>query len=408
MTARPTTLKLYTDACPYAVTLYEQGAHHLKGDTFAPGTAFHDIVHAMSEGRDVQSVIQHLVTIGRVGIDAEGPLPFDAVAEGHRLARHWMRDRVMPEVSWYELGLAFSTDFAARMPYEDAEAWVHCKIDRVSVIDDVDGFEQPIRVLEVADYKLSWQADEAELDTIQRKVQAVSAWHAIADLVGEGEIDAIDLVIHSVRTGSDYRRRLWLPDDVATLEAWQTEVATLVTAHDHKPRTARPGPACISCDYAADCEASLLLLHAFDGDPKGQHASDDELATAWAVAKSHLNVVTEVLQHRIGKREKVVLPDGSAVGYVARPKTVMTKGHASLMADAFTRGQDMGPHLFIAMVDAMGGLTVTQARKLARHLHKGNVAAQEALLAQWTEAKVQGRWDSDKPGTHPVEVPDVG
>src|SRR3990167_5616458 len=90
MTQRPTTLKLLARHCPMAVEHYENGIPYDRR-IFAVGTAAHDCLQAMAVGGPgaTPATVEALLVIGRAGVDAEPPLPPNAVFAGRDLALAW-------------------------------------------------------------------------------------------------------------------------------------------------------------------------------------------------------------------------------------------------------------------------------------------------------------------------------
>lgn len=247
MIYRPTLHNLITRNCPGAATHYNNGTPQDRR-IFAVGTAAHDILHAIGEGRDANETAERLMSRGRGGTDAEPPLPVDAVLQGRDIAEAWVAKHPLPQGDgvWFERRYAFDEDW---QPCEWEDAAYRTSVDQVftDAYEDEDG-TYPLLVQ--ADYKSSWAATEDELDTAQRRFQAVCAW-----LTAGPDVSGISLRIHNLRRRTTYTRDIWLtPENEEMLRQWQRDAEMVRRAG--RVGTFSPGAGCMTCPYVLHCDAA--------------------------------------------------------------------------------------------------------------------------------------------------------
>ena len=252
---RPTTIRLFADHCPHAVDLYEWGAPQDRR-IFAAGTTAHELLESVALGRGTDehfdAVTAVLLAEGRRGVDHEPPLVPDAVFEGRRIAERY-RDRVGVPSGPYvhpEIGIAFGPEWEPTT-YDAPDARFRCRIDLVHVVSEPRPDGLPSLGLVVLDYKTSWQTDEASLDTVQIRAQAVAVWRA-AHLFGV-EPAFIRSEVVNLRTLQTFSRTIQRHDFDRTLGDWFRDLKQLVDAVHAKPRHARPGFGCLRCPYSLAC-----------------------------------------------------------------------------------------------------------------------------------------------------------
>ena len=391
MSARSTTIGLFTDHCPHAVTLFEQG--EARSEVPHIGIVAHDVLHAMGERRNIDKVCEDLIAAGRGGRDAEGPIPADAVFEGRELAERWAADHPLPKPGdgvWYELGIAFDDQWAP-MPYDSPGSMLNTRIDRVMVYEDFDEDVGELNIAEAADYKTSWRAGSADLESTQRKIHAVAVWKALKQLEA-AHVDCIDVVVINLRTQEEARRRLWLPDDEVILERWQRQLEVLARAVA-RPRVASPGPGCITCPYARSCKPLAARTPW-----KGEEAL--LIAESYARHRAQASAMTNELKAHLDDSHKVMLPDGSAVGFISKEVAVVRPAAPELAWKAWREGEELTDDLVLGFLRAMR-LGVTPIRRLIKKLGKDR-EGRKALEEAWLTTKTQARWGHDPPGTHPT------
>lgn len=283
---RPTTITLAARACPHAVTLYEQGAARDRR-IFHAGTACHEYLRALVDGDDLDALYRELIATGRTGEDAEGPLDLDSVAVGWDLARAWDRVHPIPDGAEAEVPLAMD---AEGRPCEYEAGHVRTRIDLIAPYYDEDEDLQGIRVM---DYKTAWTA-ETQLDTMQRRIQAVLAWDAYPDA------EIVRLEIGAVRTRKVHARTLYREHDQDVIDAWRHDILQAAAALS-ETREPSPGAACLSCEYAAACDHAWTLATDDDADPVLRWAAAE--AVRAAVAPLAREATKDTPRHGIGYHE---------------------------------------------------------------------------------------------------------
>lgn len=256
-----TTIKRFTSNCPAALGFMESGAEEFR-EIFQGGIAAHAVLQVVGEKgaqepaqqrRVGEAVTQELITVGRAFKDRpEPPMnPEDAI-EGRDLALRWLSWNELVPDTQYECWLGMGEDGA---PCGGADGRYSAIIDRMywETQGDED-FEQ--RALVVSDYKSAWPTDASELETLQRKGQAVLGW------LHHPDAHAITQEVINLRTGGKFRNTIQLDDEgLATLQRWRDDLLHVCTAAD-LTRAARPGIGCVSCPYILQCEdASALVVN---------------------------------------------------------------------------------------------------------------------------------------------------
>ena len=340
--ARPTTIKLMSEHCPHAVTLYEDGAPQDRR-VFAVGTAAHDCLDAIGRagGKSPEQVAayvcQRLMSEGRAGVDAEPPLPEREVFEGRDLAIRYAREAGLPTgQALFEVGFGFDNDLWAPAEYESAK-WLRCRLDVVEPVVYEDE-ETSCEGLCARDYKSAWSADEGLLDSIQMRVQAVALWKRWRDLglSGPGGPAFIRIEVACLRTLAHHRRDIFLDDDgIATLTQWAEDIRRFVLAHGHTPRKATPGVRCVSCPYVLACEHAARTVWAEHDRP----ADAETVARQYAAATAWTAGLQAYAREAAGRGS--VPCDGGEVGFRALAKREPVDRAPVLLWERWTQGQQV-------------------------------------------------------------------
>jgi hypothetical protein len=370
--ARPTTLRLFVESCPHAVDLYEAGGPRDRA-VFAVGVAAHDILHQVAiRGPEViDATVYALQTQGRGGVDAEPPLPVDAVMEGRDLATRYIAVRGLPEVgdpqrAWFEVGLGFDRSWE---PVAYAEApYFRTRLDVVELVEAEDE-ESYARGIVVRDYKSAWTAGADLLDSVQMRAQAVAVWKQWSRFTDEVP-DFIRREIVNLRTlqvASDQVEIEDGEDGSELLRRWQHDLDLLIASMAEKPRVARPGVQCVGCDYVLSCRHAAELAGSL-----GLASLDrSTVVTAYAVAKSR----SDALEHlaRAAADGGLVETARGAVGWIETEQREPVDGAALRLWERWTIGKDLHPE-----TDALvrGFLTaanvgVAEVLQIVRALHPG-------------------------------------
>ena len=303
-THRPTTLHLFLDHCPAAVGHYEAGTPQDRR-IFGTGTVAHEVLHALGEGRSVDETCERLLTIGRTGVDAEGPLHPNQVFHGRDLALAWVEVFPLSPSAFYEQRFAFDSAWQAT----DGDPYFATRIDVVDFYEDTDGDDFASKTAVVEDYKSSWQATDDELDTLQRRAQAVCAWLAYPDAT------AILLRVSSLRRRQRFERLIQLDEDgVELLTQWRDDLSMTMRALD-SDRTARPSPACGGCPYAAACVAAK----SFHGG-----AGVLDIVREWQTLQAAADALAATV--REAATDAPILVDGFEVGALSTEKRIAVAG----------------------------------------------------------------------------------
>lgn len=266
---RSTKLSLFLNRCPHAVSLYERGEQWDR-TVFGVGVAAHDILQALGEfphdDREAvaRSVTTRLIREGRVGHDAEGPLPADAVFAGRDIVLDWINwgGDPRPVPGLFEPGFGFLLPSWRPTSYDGADFGIHP--DAVYPIRTEDG-----RGLVVRDYKTAWSAGADTLSSLQLRAQAVAVWKA-AEATNPRDWpgvtmperwffpDFIRREVVSLQLRDSWHEDTWLDaEGVYQLNRWATDIETVVEALDvwRDQRPPRVGRHCLTCPFQHACDA---------------------------------------------------------------------------------------------------------------------------------------------------------
>ena len=374
---RPTTLRMLAEHCPRAVDFYEAGAP-ADHSVYAAGTAAHDCLHAIGDnpsaerGPLLDAVCLALMTTGRAGVDAEPPLPPDAVFAGRRLAERYADTGAIPtQDAHFERGYGFAAGWRP-VPYAEAD-WFRTRLDVVFRLsheeEDFAGDGIVVR-----DYKSAWPADESYLDSVQLHAQAVAVWKTHPD------VDFVRREIVNLRTLQTFEATTW-SQDFDVLETWARDIELAIDAASHRPRIARPGIGCIGCPYAGGCPD----VAAFYGS-----ARPDQMAEAYAAAMGVARALEPFARAQAG--EGAVLTRLGTVGWQEQAKSTPRDGAATALWEAWAPDRKDDGIVRGLLVNL--GLGVTQIKNAARGLFpdRKQKAEREAFAEGLLETVKQRRF----------------
>lgn len=329
---RSTSLKM-GNSCPRSLDFYEADTPYDR-DHFQAGIVAHVILEEIAlavnrgakpdEYEDIaRKACQALMRDGREHVgNPEPPIPEEPVEEGYGLAMGWLeRHELLPD-DRPEIGIAVSAtpanDGWPICSFTDPDFRLRGVMDLVRIYDEQTE-EFGGRVLEVLDYKSSWVADSRELDTIQRKTQAILVldWARRNRL----EFDCLRLSVGNLRDRNIYSRDLWFDDDdtFELIATWRRFLSYLMTALDkqavddngkRRPRPTNPGPACVYCPYKPHCDEGRTYSITTTGLEDVERA-----ARAYVFADSERNRLTDTFKDWMHQRDSITI-DGYEVGWL--------------------------------------------------------------------------------------------
>ena len=396
-----TAISLVSRCCPFALELQERGVPADRS-VYQVGIAAHAILEGVSlctnecnreltpEEVNVAAlgVCERLMSVGR-SYDGKGepPMSPESVFAGQEVALAWLMWNPIQPGGKVELGLGLDGQGQPCDYWKGEGLKVRTILDEVRIIRESDE-ESSRTVLAVRDYKSAWSTSDEELDTLQRRIQAVAAWRYF------GPADVLRLEVANLRLGKVYTRELFREDGLdEQVNAWWTHIAATCRALDAQkaigPRPAAPGRGCLACPYIGACEhASDFMERA------GMHRTPETRATAYCVASAVRDELAEQL--RRDTEEGPVKVAGGIVGTVAKEVT-------RLSPDAYARLWEVweesgGDELGFAKALK---LTASNAKELAKTLYfdRSAKADREALLAEVTVTESERRfgiWPEEK------------
>lgn len=249
-------IKLHNTHCPKAVAFYEDGAPQDTSQT-AYGVASHATIQECGQKNartpeDQQivgdAVARELIVNGRTFRGRkEPPMQLDHAFYGRDVALNYLRWNELPEFAYYEV--EFKTILEGEQKSFELVALHDCAwLDDQS--DDISSRKFGV----TTDWK-GWQGREEELDTIQRKAQAVTLF----DNTSNDHNDGLRVEIVNLQTHRKFAREILLDDDgIELIEQYRKDLYLACVAVD-STREARPGVGCLSCPYNHLCTDRLRL-----------------------------------------------------------------------------------------------------------------------------------------------------
>lgn len=385
---RPTTLSLFVECCPHALDLYEAGVE-VDPDLFALGTAAHEVLHALGEGRDPAAVVDRLVSTGRTGDDATPPLPPSSVYAGRDLAFRFVERHPLPSV---EDGASFEHRFAFDRSWSPTEwdlAWFRTRVDVVISTDEGED-EWSHRVVIVRDYKSAWNVDDDFFDDgvpLQQRAQAVAAWLAFP------EASEVRVELASLRRRSIVSRSIMLDEDgIATLTAWKDDLSRIMEAASVKPRTPAPGARCHGCGFVRKCGPARAFLDGEEGD----------VVRRYVAARSLADSLEALARGALAKGEAVVV-DGVTVGFVegstseARPGAALSAFRLFAKKIGFSPDADTESAIHAFFDSAEPSKTWFEAVAGKLFVPRKEAKERAAWISEVIETSISPRWGVKKP-----------
>ena len=250
----PTTIKLHSEHCPHAVQLWKQGEKYDRS-IFHTGVVAHSILEEIGKNPDKEpqqiadeQVETHCSKGREYDKNPEPPAPIPDALEGARLALRWHSRNPVPsgEGIHHEEHYAYDKDWK-EVPYYNNNARFRTILDVVEVEEQYDeASEETYTSVTVRDYKTSWMATDKELDTFQRRCQAVVAWLRY-------QPDIIILEIANLRMGKTYHKEINTHFETDKLEKWKDDISLAIRTLDNQLNPS-PGSGCIRCPYSRICK----------------------------------------------------------------------------------------------------------------------------------------------------------
>jgi len=395
-----TTIRLVTEHCPAALDFYESGTPYDR-EIFQVGLAAHDVLESLGKASAARGTFlgpeeseqvareacERLIREGRefYGVK-EPPVPAVKVWEGRDLALAYQIDNPLAPDFRYEETVAVTRDW---LPCPPKGAWLRARIDAVGTRlpdwfeDDGGG-----PALLVRDYKSAYSAWEAELRTLQRKIQAVLSWLHW----GEGH-EELRLAVVNFRTKKDHELSIFpnTPEGARVMERWKqdiaSEIAELERTEGHRPAIA--GSGCLGCPYLGQCATAQSYLTPIFGS-----ADPEELARSYAAVTAIRESLDKPVRRAAERFGGSIPVHGGAVGFVAARQRLLTDTAPDFLAEYYL--SKARPSTLEAALALFPGFLrslrpgVANAENLLKALFKGKddpVAKREALLSQITTVR---------------------
>ena len=249
----PTTIRMHSNHCPHAVRLWKMNTPYDRS-IFHTGVIAHAVLERIgydpdTPPRDIaDQVIEQYCSQGRAyDGNPEPPSPIPDAIEGANLALRWHERFPVPngEGINHEEHFAFDEEWN-EVPYHSPDARFRTMLDVVEITEEYDeATDGMYRKAVIRDYKSSWVANAKELDTFQRRCQAVVVWLRYKP-------DIIILEIANLRMRCHFRKEVNTHFEEDTLEQWRDDISTAIRTLD-RPLKPNPGRGCVRCPYAQRC-----------------------------------------------------------------------------------------------------------------------------------------------------------
>ncbi len=315
MTYSSTVLKTFTDYCPAALGFYEKQTPRDKS-IFQAGIAAHAVLQAVGEkglvgGKEVKAladaVTEELITKGRAynGVP-EPPMSPASAFEGRDIAINYLEYHPIMEDGKYEIGLAMDIEGRPCGYYGDKTRY-RAIIDRVYMQKEGDE-EWAGNLVVVSDYKSAWTTNASELETLQRKGQAVLAFKKYGS---DKNLSGLRMEAVNIRTGRAYHKDLWFDTEtIDLLKKWEDDILMICRAAD-ETRVARAGANCIGCPYLHACEDGF------------EHEDIKDQALSLALIEANRKELIKALKEELKDINRMDVP-GGYVGYKEQSKMKLT------------------------------------------------------------------------------------
>jgi len=203
----------------------------------------------------------------------------------------------------------------------------------------------------VCDWKSSWQADEKELHTLQRKAQAVLVWlHYPAQFITQQ--------IVNLRTHATYENQIFLDEaGIEQLTKWAKEILLVCQAAE-RPRQARQGVGCLTCSHISVCEYTNVQ-------------PEKDIATTLTVAKAKYDNLLIKAKARIKTTETI--NNGIVGWHLKNGSKPINNAHQLLLKN--------WPNNDVSSLLSALKLGVTNYKNLAKQLYK-NKEERQVFLEQ--------------------------
>lgn len=356
-----TTLKYLTDHCPRALKWAVDGKPYDR-DVSGQGIAAHAVLQAFHDQRPKDDEALRALSL---------QIAENLIADGYRF-RGQQQPPIQPDAAMAGADLASRYIIERDIPTGEAERDfegdnIGAVIDLV-YMDQEGGEDWSIDVVAVRDYKSSWQTGTDDLNTLQRKIQALTVAAAYPDA------QALRLEVVNLRNRWTYSKLMVLDEDgQAELRRWSGEVGALCAAADRalEAPAPRPGAGCLDCPFVMSCDACAEAAT----DPENIAES---IATSTAILRAATNM---------GKKMFTESPEeinGGLVGFFEQKTRTVGPDEIFRLFCQFTEQQPEEVNPAVKSFLFAAGLGVTQAGNVIKVLHPDR---QDRLAA---EAEVFG------------------
>jgi hypothetical protein len=360
----PTTIRMHSNHCPHAVKLWKMNTPYDRS-IFHTGVIAHAILERIGYSPDedprtiADQVVEQYCSEGRAydGIP-EPPSPFPDAMEGAELALQWHKRFPVPNGDGinHEEHFAFDENWN-EVPYHSPDARFRTMLDVVEITEEYDeATDGMFTKAVIRDYKTSWVANAKELDTLQRRCQALVVYLRYKP-------DLIILEIANLRMKCHFRREINTHFEMESINQWMEDISTAIRTLD-KTLKPRPGKGCIRCPYAQRCKH-------FD-----RMNNDEDVIKQYIAAKETVSRLEPIVKKSMEDKA----PE-NGIGFFEKQRKKVVPEAKKILLEEWTAKDGTIEQLYDAIE-----LSTTAASKIARRLTDTRQEREE-LMERITQAE---------------------
>ena len=360
----PTTIRMHSNHCPHAVKLWKMNTPYDRS-IFHTGVIAHAILERIGYSPDEEprtiadQVIEQYCSEGRAyDGNPEPPSPIPDAIEGAELALQWHKRFPVPngEGINHEEHFAFDEDWN-EVPYHSPDARFRTMLDVVEITEEYDeATDGMFTKAVIRDYKTSWVANAKELDTLQRRCQALVVYLRYKP-------DLIVLEIANLRMKCHFRKEINTHFEMDSINQWMEDISTAIRTLD-KTLKPRPGKGCIRCPYAQRCKH-------FD-----RMNRDEDIIKQYIAAKETVSRLEPLV-----KQSMVDKDPENGIGFFQKQRKKVIPEAKQIILEEWTAKDGTIEQLYDAIE-----LSTTAASKIARRLTDTRQEREE-LMERITQAE---------------------
>lgn len=322
-------IKLVNDHCAKALEHYEKDTPY-DASEMAYGVASHAVLEQVGKKKAVSqedrqtvadAVVQTLITKGRTFRGRhEPPMQPDKAFMGRDVALRWLEFNELPPNAEYEIEIKveLGKDKRPFVALHDC-VWLEKLTD-----------EYGSRVTAVSRDWKGWQGRPEELETIQRKAQAITL---LQHFSGVANLTDIRLEVCNLQTHAIFKKEITLDDQgLKLIDQWARDIDAVCSVVD-RTREASPGAGCLGCPYNYMCNDRLMIAPV-----------DREKIEDFALYLMHLEIERALTIKQLKAYQELPVPiDKGYVGWKTKPANKADENANVKIFNAWFADRDFKP-----------------------------------------------------------------